>query len=75
MKFEKVFEAFAAFLETLSVAITAANSINPVVNFFRCVMNWKARNGAEVISRNFRVTYCGLETLKNWLWPHSAQNF
>jgi hypothetical protein len=34
MKFEKAFEAFAAFLETLSVAMTAANSINPVVNFF-----------------------------------------
>jgi hypothetical protein len=37
MKFEKALEAFAAFLETLSVAMTAANSINPVVNFFRCV--------------------------------------
>jgi hypothetical protein len=36
MKFEKTFEAFAAFLETLSVAMTAANSINSVVNFFRC---------------------------------------
>jgi hypothetical protein len=37
MKFEKAFEAFAAFLETLSLAImTAANSINPVVIFFRC---------------------------------------
>jgi hypothetical protein len=33
MTFEK---AFAAFQETLSVAMTAANSINPVVNFFRC---------------------------------------
>jgi hypothetical protein len=37
MKFEKTFEAFAAFLETLSVAMTAANSINSVVNFFRCI--------------------------------------
>jgi hypothetical protein len=37
MKFENAFEAFAAFLETLSVAMTAANSINPVVNFFRCI--------------------------------------
>jgi hypothetical protein len=37
MKFEKAFEAFAVFLETLSVAMTAANSINPVVNFFRCM--------------------------------------
>jgi hypothetical protein len=37
MKFEKAFEAFAAFLETLSVAMTAANFINPVVNFFRCI--------------------------------------
>jgi hypothetical protein len=36
MKFENAFEAFAAFLETLSVAMTAVNSINPVVNFFRC---------------------------------------
>jgi hypothetical protein len=36
MKFEKALEAFAAFLETLSVAMTAANSINPIVNFFRC---------------------------------------
>jgi hypothetical protein len=36
MKFEMAFEAFAASLETLSVAMTAANSINPVVNFFRC---------------------------------------
>jgi hypothetical protein len=36
MIFQKAFEAFAAFLETLSVAMTAANSINPVVNFFRC---------------------------------------
>jgi hypothetical protein len=36
MKFEKAFEAFAAFLETFSVAMTAANSINPVVIFFRC---------------------------------------
>jgi hypothetical protein len=36
MKFGKAFEAFAAFLETLPVAMTAANSINPVVNFFRC---------------------------------------
>jgi hypothetical protein len=34
MKFEKAFEAFATFLETLSEAMTAANSINPVVNFF-----------------------------------------
>jgi hypothetical protein len=34
MKFEK---AFVAVLETLSVAMTAANSSNPVVNFFRCV--------------------------------------
>jgi hypothetical protein len=32
MKFEK---AFVAFLETLSVAMTAANSTNPVVIFFR----------------------------------------
>jgi hypothetical protein len=39
MKFEKAFEAFAAFLETFSVAMTAANSINPVVNFFRCEIN------------------------------------
>jgi hypothetical protein len=31
MKFEK---AFVAFLETLSVAMTAANSSNPVVIFF-----------------------------------------
>jgi hypothetical protein len=31
MKFEK---AFVAVLETLSVAMTAANSANPVVNFF-----------------------------------------
>jgi hypothetical protein len=37
MKFEKTFEAFAAFPETLSVAMTAANSINSVVNFFRCI--------------------------------------
>jgi hypothetical protein len=36
MKFEKAFEAFVAFLETLSVAMTAANSTNPVVDFFRC---------------------------------------
>jgi hypothetical protein len=36
MKFEKAFEAFAAFLETFSVAMTAASSINPVVIFFRC---------------------------------------
>jgi hypothetical protein len=36
MKFEKAFEAYAAFLETFSVAMTAANSINPVVIFFRC---------------------------------------
>jgi hypothetical protein len=36
MKFEKAFVAFRAFLETLSVAMTAANSTNPVVNFFRC---------------------------------------
>jgi hypothetical protein len=36
MKFEKVFEAFAAFLETFSVAMTAANSINLVVIFFLC---------------------------------------
>jgi hypothetical protein len=36
MKFEKAFEAFAAFLKTLSVAMTAAHSINPVVNFFWC---------------------------------------
>jgi hypothetical protein len=32
MKFEKAFEAFAAFLETFSVAMTAANSINPVAH-------------------------------------------
>jgi hypothetical protein len=37
MKFEKAFVAFRAFLETLSVAMTAANSTNPVVNFFRCI--------------------------------------
>jgi hypothetical protein len=36
MKFEKAFEAYVAFLETFSVAMTAANSINPVVIFFRC---------------------------------------
>jgi hypothetical protein len=36
MKFEKAFEAFVAFLETLSVAMTAAHSTNPVVDFFRC---------------------------------------
>jgi hypothetical protein len=37
MKFDKAFEAFVAFLETLSVAMTAANSTNPVVvDFFRC---------------------------------------
>jgi hypothetical protein len=41
MKFEKAFEAFAAFLETLSVAMTAANSINPVVIFFRCATKKK----------------------------------
>jgi hypothetical protein len=34
MKFEKAFEAFVAFLETLSEAMTAANSTNPVVIFF-----------------------------------------
>jgi hypothetical protein len=39
MKFEKAFEAFATFLETLSVAMTAAYSINQVVNFFRCTLN------------------------------------
>jgi hypothetical protein len=39
MKFEKAFEAFAAFMETLSVVMTAAYSINPVVNFFRCSMH------------------------------------
>jgi hypothetical protein len=39
MKFEKAFEAFVAFLKKiLSVAMTAANSTNPVVNFFRCVL-------------------------------------
>jgi hypothetical protein len=37
MKFEKAFIAFRAFLETLSVAMTAANSTNPVVIFFRCI--------------------------------------
>jgi hypothetical protein len=36
MKFKKAFEVFAAFLETFSVAMTAANFINPVVIFFRC---------------------------------------
>jgi hypothetical protein len=35
MKFEKAFVAFRSFLETLSVAMTAANSTDPVVNFFR----------------------------------------
>jgi hypothetical protein len=34
MKFENAFVAFRAFLETLSVAMTAANSTNPVVIFF-----------------------------------------
>jgi hypothetical protein len=34
MKFEKAFEAFVAFLETLSVAMTAAYSTNTVVDFF-----------------------------------------
>jgi hypothetical protein len=48
MKFEKTFEAFAAFLETLSVAMTAANSINSVVNFFRC------RNVQKNSNANFR---------------------
>jgi hypothetical protein len=38
MKFEKAFEAFAGFLETFSAAMTAANSINPVVIFFRCTI-------------------------------------
>jgi hypothetical protein len=37
MKFDKAFEAFVAFLETLSVAMTASNSTNPVVDFFRCI--------------------------------------
>jgi hypothetical protein len=46
MQFEKAFEAFAAFLETLSVAMTAANSINPVVNFFRCTeRSFHRKNG------------------------------
>jgi hypothetical protein len=36
MKFKKAFEAFAAFLETFSVAMTAANFINPVVFFSVC---------------------------------------
>jgi hypothetical protein len=35
LKFEK---PFVAFLETLSVAMTAANSTNPVVIFFRCTV-------------------------------------
>jgi hypothetical protein len=33
MKFGEAFEAFAAFLETFSEAMTAANFINPVVIF------------------------------------------
>jgi hypothetical protein len=36
MKFEK---AFVAVLEILSVSMTAANSTNPVANFFRCKNN------------------------------------
>jgi hypothetical protein len=36
MKFKKAFEAFVAYLETFSVAMTAADSINPLVIFFRC---------------------------------------
>jgi hypothetical protein len=54
MKFEKAFEAFAAFLETLSVAMTAANSINPVVNFFRCKI--------QVMTLNRTVTYAMQKT-------------
>jgi hypothetical protein len=42
MKFEKAVIAFRAFLETLSVAMTAANNTNPVVNFFRCTMYGEA---------------------------------
>jgi hypothetical protein len=52
MKFEKAFEAFAAFLETLSVAMTAANSINPVVNFFRCTTDNDA-DDHRIVKRTF----------------------
>jgi hypothetical protein len=52
MKFEKALEAFAAFLETLSVAMTAANSINPVVNFFRCRVLW------EIGQNHYLVQFC-----------------
>jgi hypothetical protein len=40
MKFEKAFEAYAAFLETFSVMATAANSISPVVIYFRCTLKF-----------------------------------
>jgi hypothetical protein len=49
MKFIKAFEAYAAFLETFSVAMTAANSINSVVNFFRCKLD---------ITSNFKFVEC-----------------
>jgi hypothetical protein len=58
MKFEKAFEAFAAFLETLSVAMTAANSINPVVNFFRCTkIQWPDK---------FYILFCSHTHGKCW---------
>jgi hypothetical protein len=57
MKFEKAFEAFVAFLDTLSEAMTAANSTNPVVNFFRCTLknpaDYRLRQTLDIFLRKF----------------------
>jgi hypothetical protein len=67
---KKTFEAFAAFLETLSVAMTAANSINSVVNFFRCIYYKEKFVFFLFVVLNLELYF--IYFLLSFLWPNPA---